>query len=83
MRIFGRRQQEVIARLVARDGDGCYLCGAKLDRGQYHIEHIIPPARGGTNDDANLAIACVPCNYRKGDKIVSITIAERMPCFSQ
>ena len=30
------------------------------------VEHIVPKARGGTNRISNLAIACEPCNQRKG-----------------
>lgn len=30
------------------------------------IEHIIPHSLGGTNDDANIALACGPCNQKKG-----------------
>jgi len=30
------------------------------------IEHIIPRSLGGTNDDANIALACPPCNQKKG-----------------
>jgi 5-methylcytosine-specific restriction endonuclease McrA len=69
-----------ISNLIARDGPKCYLCGRTLDRSQYHIEHIIPRSRGGTNHPSNLAVACVPCNYRKGDAYVSIRIADRIPC---
>lgn len=36
------------------------------------IEHIVPLARGGTNDDSNLWLACPLCNGHKSDKIEAI-----------
>ena len=32
------------------------------------IEHIIPLAKGGSNDETNLWLACPLCNSHKGDK---------------
>ena len=32
------------------------------------IDHIIPEARGGTSDEANLFLACPMCNSRKADR---------------
>jgi len=79
--ILARRQQETIARLIARDGPSCYLCRRTLDRSQYHIEHIIARSQGGTNEDANLAVSCVPCNIRKSDSYISMRITDRIPCY--
>jgi 5-methylcytosine-specific restriction endonuclease McrA len=42
----------------------CVYCGAR--EVPLQIEHIIPKARGGTDRPSNLAIACGPCNLRKG-----------------
>jgi 5-methylcytosine-specific restriction endonuclease McrA len=33
------------------------------------IEHIIPLARGGSDDEGNLWLACPICNGHKSDKI--------------
>lgn len=33
------------------------------------IDHIIPEARGGTNDEDNLFLACPMCNSHKADRI--------------
>jgi hypothetical protein len=30
------------------------------------IDHITPESAGGSSDEANLWLACVPCNQRKG-----------------
>lgn len=38
----------------------------------FEVEHIIPLCRQGTNDEANLALACRSCNLRKGIRISGI-----------
>ena len=42
----------------------CCYCGAQDT--PLNIEHIHPKAKGGTNAVSNLAIACIPCNTKKG-----------------
>jgi 5-methylcytosine-specific restriction endonuclease McrA len=32
------------------------------------VDHVIPLARGGANDAANLQVLCVRCNLKKGAK---------------
>ena len=34
----------------------------------YHVDHVMPLARGGTNDRKNLQLLCPPCNLRKNAK---------------
>lgn len=46
----------------------CYWCSQLVDS-TYHVDHIIPLSRGGTNWPANLAIACEHCNLSKGPKL--------------
>lgn len=36
-----------------------------------HVDHIIPPMHGGTDDFSNLAWACFQCNVAKGSNIAS------------
>jgi HNH endonuclease len=36
------------------------------------IEHLVPRARGGSNQVSNLTLACEPCNQKKGN----LTVAE-------
>jgi len=49
----------------------CRYCKEKIPNGRntYHIDHIIPLARWGTNTLSNLCIACTQCNLRKHDRI--------------
>jgi 5-methylcytosine-specific restriction endonuclease McrA len=52
--------------LLAKFGRICVYChaqGVPLE-----IEHLVPRSRGGSNRASNLAIACHPCNQRKGQQ---------------
>jgi 5-methylcytosine-specific restriction endonuclease McrA len=39
-------------------------CVKRLTSG-YHVDHVIPLSRGGSNDRKNLALLCQPCNNQK------------------
>lgn len=39
---------------------------------QFTIDHVIPLARGGSDDPDNLALACFHCNRRKADKLTAL-----------
>lgn len=45
----------------------CSGCKTDLMLG-YHVDHIVPVAKGGTNWPDNLQLLCPPCNLRKGSK---------------
>lgn len=47
-------------------GGRCYYCGCELQ--DFHVDHKIPLARGGSNFPANLCCACPSCNSSKCDK---------------
>jgi hypothetical protein len=36
------------------------------------IDHIVPQARGGTDDEENLFLACPMCNSHKADRMEAI-----------
>ena len=50
----------------SRDGGACTRCGSKE---RLHFDHIIPVAKGGSNDAVNIQLLCQSCNLRKSDKI--------------
>lgn len=52
-------------RILARDLYACLFCGAQSD---LTIDHRVPLAKGGTNEDSNLQALCRSCNCRKGAK---------------
>jgi hypothetical protein len=60
--------EAIRARVRAAAGDRCGYCRSPqhLVLGPLEIEHTIPTARGGTDDEANLWLACRMCNNFKG-----------------
>jgi hypothetical protein len=46
----------------------CYWCDKELN-GKYHIDHVIPLSRGGTNYPDNLVCSCAKCNCSKSNKL--------------
>lgn len=43
----------------------CYYCGAKKERDELTMDHLVPLARGGRSTRDNLVCACRQCNSRK------------------
>lgn len=43
----------------------CHWCCKSMDNEKPYIDHVIPRAYGGSNDDANLRISCFRCNGLK------------------
>jgi len=54
--------------LLAAQTHRCAYCKADLRKVKRHLDHIIPLARGGSNDKENLQYLCAPCNQSKGAK---------------
>ena len=71
-RIFGRTPLPPALRLqiIDRDGARCRYCGT--EQGPFHIDHIVPVARGGSDNPDNLGVACKPCNLSKGAKLIEV-----------
>lgn len=55
--------------VIKRDGMVCAYCGSEA--GPWHIDHIHPVSRGGTDEIGNLTVACALCNLSKGDRLLS------------
>ena len=73
-------------QFVAERASGCCeycLSQAQFSPDPFSIEHILPHARGGSDDLANLALACQGCNSRKYTEIDAIdpVSGERVPLF--
>lgn len=70
-----RRQRERIDRyteaewlqLLERYNHQCLGCGA-TDR--LSADHVVPLALGGSNDISNIQPLCIPCNSKKGVKVI-------------
>jgi 5-methylcytosine-specific restriction endonuclease McrA len=51
-----------------RDRYCCPSCGQTNQQTELTIDHIIPLAKGGSNDISNLQTLCRRCNSRKRDR---------------
>ena len=62
--------------IFLRDDFTCAYCEHKFSTRDLTFDHVIPRARGGRNTPDNVVSACMPCNSRKGDKLIR---PRRMP----
>lgn len=46
----------------------CELCGAHEEQAALHVDHIVPRAKGGSDDLSNFQALCVTCNTNKRDR---------------
>lgn len=63
----GRAWQQVRQAVLERDGFVCVICGNQAT----HVDHIIPKAKGGTDDMDNLQAMCATHNIKKGTKTLT------------
>lgn len=63
--------RELVSR---RAGGRCEYCRAEQDVCAYtfHLEHIVPRARGGTDHSDNRAFSCWPCNSAKASHVTGL-----------
>ncbi len=74
-RTTGRRDALPVATrsaVMAKTGGVCVYCGVRLatKKGQpnsYHADHVLPVAKGGSDDVGNLVPSCRSCNLKKKD----------------
>lgn len=62
----GRLSPGLAAKLLTLQRGKCACCGVKLVAN--HLDHVIPVALGGPNEDWNMQLLCPPCNLSKGAK---------------
>ncbi|MBI1209663.1 MAG: HNH endonuclease [Azospirillum sp.] len=59
---YGADWKKLRAELMP-EGTSCRLCGYEAS----HLDHILPKARGGTDDPSNLQPLCHRCHSTKTD----------------
>lgn len=64
----GNHTGDDIKRQYEQQRGKCYYCGKKVGK-NYHVDHVVPLSRGGSNGPDNLVIACPSCNISKRDKL--------------
>jgi 5-methylcytosine-specific restriction endonuclease McrA len=60
----GSHTAEDIQRIGAAQKWRCHWCSKPAKTG-YHVDHVQPLSKGGTNWPSNLVISCGPCNVSK------------------
>lgn len=70
----GTHTAQQIQEQLKRQKHKCYYCQKRLQKQKgryvYHVDHIVPLSKGGSNDISNLVIACPFCNDSKGAKLL-------------
>lgn len=73
-----------VQALGARDGWVCWVCEGEVDPaatagtpGAPSIDHVVPKARGGGNEDENVRLAHRRCNSRRGSRLPELDWPER------
>jgi 5-methylcytosine-specific restriction endonuclease McrA len=52
-------------RILTRDAFRCRSCGRVASGHNVNVDHVVPLADGGTDDDDNLQTLCRSCHGRK------------------
>ena len=63
-RSTGRLSRGLVKRLFSLQLGKCVCCGKTLGK-NYHIDHIVPLARGGAHRDDNIQLLTQRCNNQK------------------
>jgi 5-methylcytosine-specific restriction endonuclease McrA len=60
-----------------RAGDRREYCLLRQEHSHltHHVEHILAKQHGGSDESANLALACQRCNLRKGPNLTGIDLS--------
>ena len=65
-RAGGALSKGIVALLFSEQGGKCPGCLIALS--DYHVDHYMPIALGGLNNDNNVQLLCPTCNLKKGAK---------------
>ncbi len=66
-KVGGSFTKSNIRDLYATQGARCYYCSISIED-KYHIDHMNPISRSGSNWIDNICLACVRCNLSKHTK---------------
>lgn len=64
----GSLSPDVVQNLMRLQRGKCACCHKDLGKSGYHLDHIMPLAKGGTNTDDNVQLLCPACNLSKHAK---------------
>lgn len=64
-----QRDRKVINNFIEINCHKKECAHCKIDTGCFHVDHIVPLAKGGTDEMWNLQFLCEQCNLDKGAKL--------------
>lgn len=56
-----------VRRQLKQQRGKCFWCKTKVND-KYHVDHVVPLSKGGSNGPENLVVACPGCNMSKGHR---------------
>jgi 5-methylcytosine-specific restriction endonuclease McrA len=72
VRLLGGFVEKVdIAVLVERDGGYCGICHKRVKPAERSIDHVLPISKGGAHSYANIRLAHLHCNVKRGNRGVA------------
>ena len=63
----GSHTDEDVAEILASQDGRCVYCRKQVGD-DYHVDHVVPITKGGSNNKDNLQICCPSCNRHKSDR---------------
>jgi hypothetical protein len=60
-------------QILERDSFTCRFCGKRAPETELEVDHVVPRAKGGSDDTSNLVTACRDCNRGKGTQSVDLS----------
>lgn len=69
LKAVGTHSVSDLKKQYQRQKGKCFYCNDPLNH-VYHEDHVVPLTRGGSNDMANIVLACPGCNQSKGNKLL-------------
>src|SRR5688572_7782599 len=60
-------------QILERDSFTCRFCGKRAPETELEVDHVVPRAKGGSDDVSNLVTACRDCNRGKGVRSVDLS----------
>ena len=76
LRDGGVLSKDIEKTLMAAQGGLCAVCKCCIAF-KFQLDHIVPVARGGRNEDDNVQLLCPPCNQSKGARPMDEFIRSR------
>lgn len=76
LRDGGMLSKGIEKTLMAAQGGLCAVCRCCIAI-KFQLDHIVPVARGGRNEDDNVQLLCPPCNQSKGARPMDEFIRSR------